>query len=121
MMYPGFVGSTDRNSARTVNSERTINWHVELATGTPKAKAWLVPTPGLDPFIVLGAGPVRALFAEEGRCFAVGGGHFFEIHASQTFTYIGEVGMDGRPASISSTATAISCSSSVTATASSST
>lgn len=79
-----------------------MNWFVELATGTPKAKSWLVPTPGLDPFVVLGAGPVRALFAEEGRCFAVGGGHFYEILASQNFVHLGEVGMDGRSASISS-------------------
>jgi len=102
MIYPGFIGATDRVSARTVNAERTINWYPELATGTPKAQKWLVPTPGLDPFVVLGAGPVRALFAEEGRCFAVGGAHFFEVLASQTFIYRGTVGMDGRPASISS-------------------
>jgi hypothetical protein len=100
--YPGFVGASDRVSARTVNAERTINWYPELATGTPKARTWLVPTPGLTPFVVLGAGPVRALFAEEGRCFAVGGGHFFEILASQTFVYRGTVGMDGHAATISS-------------------
>jgi hypothetical protein len=102
MIYPGFVGSTDRNSARTANAERTINWYVEHATGTPKVKSWLVPTPGLDPFVVLGAGPVRALYAEEHRCFAVGGGHLYEVFANQTFVHRGAVGMDGRPASISS-------------------
>lgn len=102
MIYPGFIGSSDRVSARTVNAERTINFYPEIATGTPKARSWLVPTPGLAPFVVLGAGPVRALFSEEGRCFAVGGGHFFEILASQTFLYRGSVGMDGHPASISS-------------------
>jgi hypothetical protein len=102
MEYPGFIGGTDRVSARTVNAERTINWYPELATGTPKARSWLVPTPGLDPFVVLGAGPVRALFAEEGRCFAVGGAHFYEILASQHVIEWGVVGTDGFPASISS-------------------
>jgi hypothetical protein len=100
MQYPGFIGATDQLTARTVNAERTINWYPEIATGTPKAKVWLAPTPGLDPFVVLGAGPVRALYAEEGRCFAVGGSHFFEILASQMFVYRGSVGMDARPATI---------------------
>lgn len=101
-VYPGFIGGTDRVSARTVNAERTINWYPELATGTPKARSWLAPTPGLAPFVVLGAGPVRALYAEEGRCFAVGGEHFFEILATATFKYLGTVGMDSAPATISS-------------------
>ena len=101
-VYPGFVGATDRAAALTVNAERTVNWYPEIATGTPKAKTWLVPTPGLDPYVVLGAGPVRALYAEEGRCWAVGGGHFFEITGRDAFTYRGAVGDDGRPATISS-------------------
>jgi hypothetical protein len=101
-VYPGFIGSTDRVSARTANAERTINWYVEQNTGTPKVRSWLAPTPGLDPFVVLGAGPVRALYAEEGRCFAVGGEHFFEILATATFRYLGTVGMDAAPATISS-------------------
>jgi hypothetical protein len=100
--YPGFVGGSERVRARTVNAERTINWYPEVATGTPKAPTWLVPTPGLAPFVVLGAGPVRALFAEEGRCFAVGGPYLYEVLASQTFVYRGTVGDDARPATISS-------------------
>lgn len=102
MLYPGFIGASDRAAVLTVNAERTINWFPEAATGTPKARTWLVPTPGLSPFVVLGAGPVRALFSEEGRAFAVGGSHFFEILAGGTFLYRGRVGMDSRPATISS-------------------
>ena len=102
MIYPGFIGASDRAAVLTVNAERTINWFPEAPTGTPKSKTWLVPTPGLRPFVVLGAGPVRAEYAEEGRAFAVGGAHFFEILATGTFVYRGTVGMDGRPATISS-------------------
>lgn len=100
MQYPGFIGASDRAAVLTVNAERTINWFPEIATGTPKSKVWLAPTPGLAPFVVLGAGPVRALYSEEGRCFAVGGPHFFEILATGTFLYRGSVGMDSRPATI---------------------
>src|SRR4030095_7350588 len=102
MQYPGFVGASDALAARTVNAERTINWYPEIATGTPKSKTWLAPTPGLRPFVVLGAGPVRALFAEEGRALAVGGGDFSEVFASQTMVYRGAVGLDSRPATICS-------------------
>ena len=103
--YPGFIGGTDRNTALTVNAERTINWYPEVATGTPKARTWLAPTPGLAPFVVLGGSPVRALFHEEGRCFAVGGGEFYEIYANQTATHYGTVGMDGWAATITSNGT----------------
>ena len=102
MEYPGFIGSSDRVSARTVNAERTINWYAEVATGTPKARAWLAPTPGLTPFVVLPGGPVRALFAEEGRAFAVAGAEFFEIFADGTSTTLGNVGMDDYSATITS-------------------
>ena len=100
--YPGFIGASDGVSARTVNAERTINWYPEIATGTPKAKTWLAPTPGLAPFVVLGAGPVRALYAEEGRCFAVGGAHFFEIFATGRSSTAATVGLDAHAATISS-------------------
>jgi len=103
--YPGFIGSTDRVSARTVNAERTINWYSEIATGTPKAKTWLAPTPGCAAHVILGGGPVRALYSEEGRCWAVGGSSFFELFEGGTFAYRGEVGLDAYSATISSNGT----------------
>jgi hypothetical protein len=92
-------------SARTVNAERTINWYVEIASGTPKAKTWLAPTPGLAPFVVLGAGPIRALYSEDDRCWAVGGDRFVELFAGGTYTDYGDVGLDAYSATISSNGT----------------
>ena len=60
-LYPGFIGSSETLRSLDVNSERTINWFVEKATGTPLVPTWLVPTPGSAPFTVLNSGPVRAL------------------------------------------------------------
>ena len=124
MQYPGFIGATDRVSARTVNAERTINWYPGARHRHAQgAKRGSCPRPASTPFVVLGAGPVRALFAEEGRCFAVGGGHFFEILASADLR-LPRRGRHGRPqrdASAATAATGISSSSSATATASSST
>jgi hypothetical protein len=101
----GFVGGSGTVRSRNVDAERTVNLYPEAVGGTPKARSWLVPTPGLAPFTVLGDGPVRALFSMDGRTFAVGGVFFYEVFASGTVQYIGEVRKDGNPATIASSGT----------------
>ena len=105
-IFPGFVGSSGTVRSINVGAERTVNWFVQQPPGTPKATAWLVPTPGLAPFAVLGGGradgPVRALFAQDGRAFAVGGAGFYEVFASGQTVRHGFVDQDATPATISS-------------------
>lgn len=100
--YPGFVGPSARVRSVNVNAERTVNWYPEQSVGTAKTETWLVPTPGLEPFAVLSEGPVRALFAQNGRVFAVGGIGFYEVFQDGRAQWYGAVGSDGRPATISS-------------------
>jgi hypothetical protein len=100
--YQGFIGSSDRVRSINVGCEQTVNWYIENAGGTPKATPWLVPTPGLAPFCVLSNGPVRALFAMDGRAFAVGGTGFYELFANHTATLRGAVNQNAFPATISS-------------------
>lgn len=100
--YPGFIGPSATVRSRNVNAERTINFYLEGVSGTPKVSPWLVPTPGVRPFGVLDNGPVRALFAQDGRCFAVGGSSFYEVFAGGTATNRGTALADGRPATIAS-------------------
>jgi hypothetical protein len=100
--FPGFLGGTAQARSVNVNAERTINWYPEQAAGNAKAEPWLVPTPGLSPFAVLEGGPVRAIFAQDGRVFAVGGTGFYEVFATGTATLRGTVAADGQPATISS-------------------
>jgi hypothetical protein len=102
MEYPGFIGGSARVRSRTANAERTVNWYLEQTPGTPKAPSWLVPTPCVRPFAELGNGPIRALFAQDGRCFAVSGASFYEVFASGNATLRGTATADGRPATISS-------------------
>lgn len=103
--YPGFIGASATVRSRNANAERTVNWYPEVVPGTGKVRQYLVPTPGLEPFVVLGSGPVRALFAQDGRAFAVGGASFYELFAVGTSTWRGTVASDGRPATISSNGT----------------
>lgn len=101
--YPSFIDGSETLLSRRANYERTINWYQEQTSpGLGKNNAWLVPRPGLFPFVVLAAGPVRAVFSQDDRCFAVGGTGFYEVLASQTATFRGTVALDGRPATISS-------------------
>ena len=99
--YPGFIRGSDTRRSTTFNTERTINWYPESGTAVTKSSGALLPTPGLVPYVYL-SGPVRALFYEDGRCFAVSGPFFYEIFASHTKVFRGTVGLDSRPATISS-------------------
>jgi len=104
--FEGFIGPSNETASRNISVERTINWYLEqTGAGTPKVPWALLPTPGLVPYVALAAGPVRALFAQDGRCFAVGGATFHELFASQTVVVRGTVALDANPATISSNGT----------------
>ena len=103
MIIKGFCGSAGTVRSRNVNSERTRNWMVATAPGHPKVDPWLCPTPCVRPFVVLPEGPIRALFAQDGRLFAVAGASFYEVFPSQTYALRGTAVSDGKPATISST------------------
>jgi hypothetical protein len=106
--YPGFIGPTAEVRSRKANAERTINWYLEQAPGTPASPGWLVPTPGVRPFITTDTdgdpldGPIRALFAQDGRMWAISGSSLYEVFASQTAINRGTALSDGRPATICS-------------------
>lgn len=105
--YEGFIGPSNVLQAIRADDERTINWYLEQTQpGSGKVPWWLVPTPGLKPFAVATESPVRALFAQDGRCFAVIGPTLYEVFATQTLTSLGTVQQDGQPATISSGGTA---------------
>ena len=70
--------------------------------GAPKASTNFYRTPGMVPYCILGAGPVRALFEEDGRCFGVASAGFYELFVNRTAVLRGAVAADARPASISS-------------------
>lgn len=93
-----------------VDAERSINLYPEVVdSGTPKVKTWLVGTPGLRGYLNFGqnhGGPVRALYALNGRAFAVVGMVFYEFFANRKAIWRGDVAVDGNPASICSNGTA---------------
>lgn len=101
--FPGFVGPSNRQASIVSDTERSLNLYTRIVdSGTPKAKGNLYRRPGLKLSSFVGSGPVRALFAQDNRMFAVSGTGFFEIDASRTATACGSVRASQIAATISS-------------------
>lgn len=107
MRYPGFLGPSNTNRTVNADSERSINLYPEiLDAGTPRARVVQHGTPGLRVFVQMGNAPVRALFSQDGRTFAVAGHGFYELFAGGTaILRSNDLAEDGNPATICSNGT----------------
>lgn len=108
-VLPQVIGPSGTVYSRNADAERTINWYVEPPDGGALGKnpqGMLVPRPGLTPFCTLTAGPVRGMWAMDGRMFAVGGNFLEEVFASGHSTVRGDVGLlDDNPVTFASSGT----------------
>lgn len=104
-VLPGVCGGLGTLQSPNMNAERTVNWMPFAGVGRPKASPLLMPTPCFEAYLLLDNGPVRALFAQDGRMFAVSGTSFYEIFANSTSALRGSTALDNRPATISSNGT----------------
>ncbi len=103
----GFSGPSNTSRSPLADAERTINLYVEVSdAGTPRVRSVMYGTPGLRPFVNLGGGPVRQVFGQDGRAFAVVANRFYEIFATHTAIQWGTVANDQAPATISTNGTA---------------
>lgn len=107
---PGFVGPSNTLHSVNADAEDTINWMYEpTSPGGSNYQDWMPPTPGLRPWLTItSASPVRGLFEQDGRAWAVIGGEFREVFATTppTSTLYGMVAVDGNPPTICSNGTA---------------
>ena len=107
MRFDAFTGGSYRSQSPLVDLQRTMNWYpevIESQTGK-NARYALYPTPGVALFATLPVGPVRGLYQINGRVFAVGGGHLYELDSSGVPTRRSDAaGMasDTNPASMTS-------------------
>ena len=106
MKYPGFIGGSYTSQSVIADVERSVNWFPEiLESPGAKVRLALYPSPGFLLFV--GAPQItdvgtRALFAMNGRCFAVIGTGFYEIFATRVAIRRGTVAQDSNPATICS-------------------
>jgi hypothetical protein len=108
MEIPGFVGPSNTLASPLADCERTVNLFTERTEpGTATTPAYLRGTPGIVPFASCGDSPLRGLFAQDGRCFAVAGTTFVEIDTiTGAVTPYGPVATDTAPVSMASNGTA---------------
>lgn len=110
--YPGFIGGTAIAQSPEFQNERTVNFYVDRGTGGSKTDGVLYPRPGFSVFAAA-SGPSappgapnvargRAIFEENGRCFAVIGNAFLEISSDGTITEHARIADDDKPAYIAS-------------------
>src|SRR3954469_23898217 len=107
MRLPGFIGSDDATISQNWNVEGDWNFYVEskaraslpktpnILIGTPPLRTWArilgnPPSPG-------SYSPIRNLFFQDGRLFAIAGSRFIEVLGNGSFTDYGGIGLDEGP------------------------
>jgi hypothetical protein len=105
---PAFVNGAYQSQSITAAADRCINLYPEGLenSGEVKAGSALYPTPGLEVFVTLPTGPVDAVFAQNGRFFALAGTGFYEVFGNQTFILRGVVATNPSQPTMSSNGTA---------------
>jgi hypothetical protein len=97
--WPGFVGPSYRSQSAIADAERLVNWYVaKLQSQAAKAPFVLYPTPGHEEFLTLPQAPLRDLFGQQGRAWAVAGDRIHEVFGDMTAIDRGVVRFDGNPA-----------------------
>lgn len=78
--FAGFVGSAFKASSPRFEIQDLWNWFVERAESQgAKSGQVLLPCPGFETFATLPNSPVRGVFAQNNRTFAVGGDTLYEL------------------------------------------
>src|SRR5262245_47052640 len=81
MRFPGLCGGSSTTRSPIADCEQLWNWYVEKTdTENPKATPVLYPTPGFVGAFAFLPTPVRGLWAQDNRGFAVSGDSLFELH-----------------------------------------
>ena len=101
MRFP-FCGQSYSSQSAFVDHQRTVNLYPELTeSGAATNRVVLYPTPGFYSFCNFPTRPVRALFHNNNRTFAVVGATLYEVWDTKAFVSRGTVLNDGQPATIS--------------------
>lgn len=107
MILPGFVGPSYVSVSPNIATEVLQNWMPQtVEVPSEPARVAFIPTPGLRFYLTLGDTPVRQLFAQDGRTFAVGGQTFYETTGGVVVSLGTLSAKDANPAHIVSSGTA---------------
>lgn len=105
MKFPGFVGPAYTLSSLNAAAQRCVNFYPEIVEVEEEKRIILQPTPGLELFATLPAGPVRGMYALNGHLYAAGGGTMCEVSSVGVVTNYGAIENDNRPVSMAGNTT----------------
>lgn len=108
MVLNGFVGPSYVSTSPNAAVETLYNWNPQsVEAPSEPARVIYLPRPGKSIFAQLPSVPVRGLFHQDGRMFAVGGDELFEIDATGAILQRGLLtAYDDKPVTINSSGTA---------------
>lgn len=85
--YAGFVGSAFAPQSPNTDLQELINYYLERSESEfAKSPNTLLPCPGFTTWVTLPTSPVRGLWAQNDRFFAVGGSVLYELARDGTIT-----------------------------------
>lgn len=87
-VFDAFIGPSYTAQSANVDCENSMNLYAEAIEGggTGKAKIVLYGTPGLTAYFTLPTAPVRCLWSNASRLFAVGGSKLYEVFGASAGT-----------------------------------
>lgn len=99
---PNFVGGSYQGTVAMVGVDYAVNLYAQYPVKGDNVKNALLTRPGLSLFAWLPGAPVRGIFWQDGRGFAVVGAGFYEFFANGSFTLRGNVAVDANNSTICS-------------------
>lgn len=97
---PNAVGGSYQGTTAMVDNEYAVNCYPQFPTARTNAKNVLLSRHGYQVFVRLPQSPVRAIFWQDGRGFAISGALFCEFFIGGTFTVRGTVEVDANNGTI---------------------
>jgi hypothetical protein len=96
MKFAGFVGPTYQSRSRLADCERCINLIPEKVEANGKASLVYYAAPGREAAYSLPDQPVRQMFQQNGRVFAISGSTFYELFGGGSYVAHGTVANGSR-------------------------
>ena len=90
-----FAKNSYKHNSLPVSGQRLLNWYVEGQPPDAKTPLVLLPTPGLELFGTLGAGPIRGMDVMGGVLYVVSATTLYSVNSSGTETSIGTIAGTG--------------------------
>lgn len=99
MQIPWFANGAYASQSPNADCEQTINLYTEaMESPGAKSQAVLYPCPGFIERFDLSPGPIRGMYENDGRIFAVSGFNLYELFTDYTSILRGTVAVNDNPA-----------------------